>query len=294
MSLVTLTVGLPASGKSTWAKRQVATSYGKVVRVNMDDIRAMLGLPYSKEAEDLALRIQDQTILTAISQGKNVIVDNCHLTNNMPKRIKKALDGSAVFQVESFLDVTVEEAIHRDSLRSTSVGEDVIRNLAKHLSKTWRLTEEWMNDIKISPLYEPKPGSDAAVVFDIDGTLAKHVSRSPYDYSRVLFDETHEHVVRLLKMYWDSGYEVLIVSGRPDSCREDTETWLWMNDIQYSKLLMRKVFDGRDDREIKQEIFDNHIRDNYRVHMWFDDRNRVVNRMRKLGINVAQVAEGDF
>jgi len=294
MSLVTLTTGLPASGKSTWSRNQVEQSFGKTVRVNMDDIRAMVGLPYSKESEELALSIQDQAILTAVSKGKHVIVDNCHLTNNMPTRIKKILDGDVIFQVKSFLDVSVTESIARDSYRAKPVGPDVIKHLAKHLQKSWRLTEEWMNDIVISPLYEPVAGSEGAVVFDIDGTLAEHVARSPYDYSRVLTDKPFDHIVRLLKLYWEDNYEVLIVSGRPDSCREDTLAWLELHEIPYSQLFMRRAADKRDDRVVKQEIFDDYIRDDYRVHAWFDDRDRVVNRMRKLGINVLQVAPGAF
>lgn len=294
MTEITLTTGLPASGKTTWAKEQVKNSGGRIVRVNMDDIRAMLGLSYSKEAEDLALKIQEQSILTAMAAGKDVIVDNCHLTNNMPKRIKKAVDGSATFKVKDFTHISPQECARRDFEREKPVGATVISGLAQHLKKSWRLTEEWMNDIVISPWYEPVPGSDAAVVFDIDGTLAKHVSRSPYDYSRVLTDEPHDHIVRLLKMYWEEGYEILIVSGRPDSCAEDTFLWLKGCGIPFSEVFMRKAGDSRDDRVVKQEIFDTHIRDNYRVHMWFDDRDRVVNRMRKLGINVAQVAAGNF
>jgi hypothetical protein len=264
----------------------------------MDDIRAMLGLEYSKEAEELALSIQDQTILTAVSKGKNVIVDNCHLTKKMPERIKKVLDGSVVFQVTNFTHISAEDCINGDAWRARnglpSVGADVIKRMAKHLDKPWRLTEAWMNDIQISPWYEPVAGSDGAVVFDIDGTLAEHVARSPYDYSRVLTDAPHDHIVRLLKLYWEDNYEVLIVSGRPDSCRADTVQWLKKNGIPYTDLFMRKASDKRDDREVKQEIFDTHIRNDYRVHMWFDDRDRVVKRMRKLGINVAQVAEGNF
>ena len=39
---VILTVGLPASGKSTWAKEQVSQNPGQYKRVNKDDLRAML------------------------------------------------------------------------------------------------------------------------------------------------------------------------------------------------------------------------------------------------------------
>jgi hypothetical protein len=57
---------------------------------------------------------------------------------------------------------------------------------------------------------------------------------------------------------------------------------------------MRAAGDGRNDADVKQEMVDKHIRGRYNVLLWLDDRDRVVRRIRKLGIKVAQVAEGDF
>lgn len=292
---VILTYGLPASGKSTWAKEQVVNGEGKIIRINMDDIRAMLALPYSTKNENLAQKLQVEMLVAAVKAGKDVILDNTHITDTMPKAYKKALDGSVQFEVADFTDVPLDICLERDSLREKSVGTKVIKSMHQKLkSGKFVLTAEWMNDVKISPLYVPKPNSAAAVVFDIDGTLAKHVARSPYDYSRVITDEVFTHVLRVLYMHWNKGDKILIVSGREDSCREDTEKWFRMNNIPFDKLWMRKTGDTRDDREVKQEIFDTHIRDDYRVWGWYDDRNRVVNRMRAIGLNVFQVAPGDF
>jgi predicted kinase len=41
-SKVILCVGIPASGKTTWAKEQVKNGGGKWKRVNKDDLRAMV------------------------------------------------------------------------------------------------------------------------------------------------------------------------------------------------------------------------------------------------------------
>ena len=37
-----ITKGLPASGKSTWARQKVKESNGTLKRINKDDIRAMV------------------------------------------------------------------------------------------------------------------------------------------------------------------------------------------------------------------------------------------------------------
>jgi predicted kinase len=42
MLTVYFTIGLPASGKSTWAKNKVDQSPNSIKRVNKDELRAML------------------------------------------------------------------------------------------------------------------------------------------------------------------------------------------------------------------------------------------------------------
>jgi predicted kinase len=304
MQTITFTRGLPASGKSTWAKEQVVNGNGKIVRVNMDDIRSMLGLPYSVYAEELALRVQDQAILSAVKSGRDVIVDNTHIEKKMPTRIKKLFDGDVIFKIKDFTDVPLGHCLERDQQRvgSAHVGADVIRRMHARLQKV-SITEDWLNDVKLSPKLIHDPSIHQwAVVFDIDGTLAKHVSRSPYDYSRVLTDELFYEIAELTWTFKEEGYTVLIMSGRPGSVqiRKDTEQWLRERGVYFDALHMRgdnyanPEDDKRNDSDVKQEMVDQHIRGKYNVRLWFDDRDRVVRRLRKLGIKVAQVADGDF
>jgi predicted kinase len=302
---ITLCYGLPASGKSTWAIEQVKNSNGSIIRVNLDDLREMLGINPSandeatKELVKVMYILQDKAILAAVAAGKDVIVDNTHLNKSGPNRIKKLFDGDVVFKVQDFTHVTIDECINRDNFRRQDyvrfVGEKVIRDMAKQLQKPWRLTAEWLNDYEY-PLdpYIPDLDAPLAVVFDIDGTLAEHVARSPYDYDRLSTDKVFEEIKFLAQLYFDADYNVFIVSGRPDSHMVETEAWLYKNKIPFDELFMRRVSDKRDDRDVKHEIFNNEFRNKYNVELWVDDRNRVVNRMRKLGVKVAQVASGDF
>lgn len=57
---------------------------------------------------------------------------------------------------------------------------------------------------------------------------------------------------------------------------------------------MRPAGDSRKDAIVKREIFDQEIRDRWRVIGVFDDRQQVVRMWRALGLTVFQVAEGDF
>lgn len=305
MTDITLTYGLPASGKSTWARQMVGDSAGKILRVNMDDIRSMMGFghdsgpaPWSKELENIALDTQDKAILAAVKGGHDVIVDNTHIEQKMPKRIKRLFDGDVDFHVKDFTDVPVSVCIMQDKMRGGLVGEDVIRKMAGRLSRgSWKLTEEWMNDVTLSAPYSALESVPSALLVDIDGTLAEHVARSPYDYSRVLTDTPHGHIQQMVRYYKSHGFKIIIMSGRPDidKVRAETEEWLNKYAIPFDRLLMRPADRLTDnDADIKQDLFDKYVRNNYDVRFMLDDRNRVVQRMRKLGIKVLQVAEGDF
>lgn len=60
------------------------------------------------------------------------------------------------------------------------------------------------------------------------------------------------------------------------------------------ELHMRPAGDRRRDSIVKAELFDRHVRDQYRVLVVLDDRKQVVEMWRSLGLTCLQVAEGDF
>lgn len=65
MLTVTMLKGLPASGKSTWAKAEVERLNKKTVRVNKDDLRAMMGV-FDKVSERIVLELRDNLIAQSI------------------------------------------------------------------------------------------------------------------------------------------------------------------------------------------------------------------------------------
>lgn len=142
-----------------------------------------------------------------------------------------------------------------------------------------------------------------AVVFDIDGTLAKRGDRGIHDYDLVGEDTVHEDIKELAHIFYDQGFDILIVTGRPEkfkrngeliSCKDRTVAWLIHNKIPFDDIFMRTTGDFRSDAVIKPEIYHAHIKADYDVLYWIDDRDRVVEAMRDEGIRVLQVAPGNF
>ncbi|MCC6315090.1 MAG: polynucleotide kinase, partial [Thermomicrobiales bacterium] len=88
---------------------------------------------------------------------------------------------------------------------------------------------------------------------------------------------------------------VLLVSGREERWRPETERWLRRHDIAYDALYLRPTGDHRRDTIVKREIYERHIARRYRVRVVFEDRDQTVRLWRDdLGLPCFQVAWGAF
>ena len=147
----------------------------------------------------------------------------------------------------------------------------------------------------------------STVIFDLDGTLAlvdkrREIALKPngkinfdifYDPQYIELDEPNSFVIELAKMYKRDGYEIVIVSGRSDRTKEATERWLEKYGILYDRMIMRKRKNFTPDNELKERWLEKYLdRDDIRVVV--DDRQRVVDMWRRNGLNVFQVANGNF
>jgi predicted kinase len=304
MQTVTLTRGLPASGKTTAALKLVADSGGRTRRVNLDALRLMLddndgSVRNTREHEEVVLQVQDAAILAAVDAGFDAVLDNTHLVPRLPNRYKKLLATRDItFAVADFTDVPVEECIRRDAARDRPVGEALIRDMAKRLNAGRGITAERLNADRTPVAVEPSRPNwslPAAVLCDIDGTLALHAGlRGPYDMEQCESDLVNGPVASALAVYANTGDQVILLSGRQEEVRPHTERWLAAHGIRYDELWMRPAGDRRGDDIVKAELFDAHVRHRFAVrHVW-DDRDRVVALWRRMGLSCWQVAYGNF
>lgn len=134
-----------------------------------------------------------------------------------------------------------------------------------------------------------------AVVVDVDGTLClMDGGRGPYEYDKCGQDKANPAVVELVQVLEKAGYAIVLASGREDTCRRETVDWMLAHGVPFSELFMRAAKDYRDDREVKAEIYHEHIEEHYAVAFVLDDRDKVVTMWRELGLTCLQVAPGDF
>jgi len=280
MKKVYMTLGLPASGKTTWAKAKVDKKPNMIKRINKDDLRAMLDNSYwSKGNEKFVLEVRDSLIMAALDNGKHVIVDDTNLHPKHEIRIRELVKGLAEVEIVDFRHVTPEVCIERDRQRPNSVGEKVIRQMYM----------QFIAPPKPQPLYDPSRPD--IIICDLDGTLALLNGRSPYDASTCEQDLVNEPVRSILQR---SEHKVILVSGREARYKPQTQAWLAKHNIEFLELHMRPTGDSRQDSIVKCEIYEGLILPTYNVMYVLDDRDQVVDMWRSQGLTCLQVNYGDF
>jgi predicted kinase len=321
--------GIPACGKSTFAKNLLAKEPARWKRINRDDLRTMLddGV-FDRNREEFIRSVEHQLIQSAFRAGYDVIVDN---TTLVPQTLKKlhqvAQEFGDVKVIEYCFNVDVEECIKRNEKREgrARVPEKVIRDMAHAagLDRGRKLENREMyypprfsgESAVDSAGYDPTSKLPKAVICDLDGTLSLLNGRSPYDASNCDKDLPNLPVIEAVKALYSQGFQILFTSGREDKYREPTIRFIeqhvrvqvpvsWNEEsgpgpslttkvIDY-KLFMRPTGDQRKDAIVKRELFDENIRGKFNVVFAYDDRNQVVDAWREMGLACFQVAPGNF
>ena len=130
MSKFIICRGLPASGKSTWAKQWVLEDPEHRVRINQDDIRLMLGKYWVPSREKLVQEIQFNAIIEALNREFDVVIDNTNLNNKVLDQFNRLIRTFEDYEIEykDFFDTPLSVCIERDKNRDLQVTEKVIRS----------------------------------------------------------------------------------------------------------------------------------------------------------------------
>lgn len=305
-------VGLPASGKSSEAKLRLFD--GNVMRVNRDDIRAMLFARWKGRKEQVVTNIETEAIRSAVLEGYDIIIDDTNLNPSTQQKWKTlANELGVVLHTEDF-KTPVAECVSRDFMRSGSarVGRAVIENMALRYGRL-----------------EPLPTDKKVVIWDVDGTMADCLHRKTYlnvckncneteefhqapavneclefvpgkknhkiFYAKVNLDAPIQTVIDWNRSCHEAGYYNIVVSGRPtDLAGNATEAWLNMYGVKYNHMFMRAAGDFTDDTRVKQEILDRILQwiPKEQIAFTVDDRPRVVRMWKQNGIICYDVGEG--
>lgn len=285
MAKLTICRGLPASGKTTFA-RELVNSSGNTVRVNRDDLRAMcFNSKWTGKRERQIVKIEKALVAEALSEGYSVVIDDTNLSGaeQMWKDFGKSwVDVGVDVEVKDFTSVPLSTCIERDALRDKPVGPGVIYRMAGQAGLL------------------PWTGRPI-VICDIDGTVAnlnhrlKHLQKEPKNYEEffngVIFDAPYWEVIYQIQDLAKT-HDVVFVSGRPDTCSAATCEWLYSYRLPYVAVLMRRGGDHRPDDLIKEELLKFIPKD--KVVLVVDDRPRVISMWQRHGLNVQAVHQENW
>ena len=147
------------------------------------------------------------------------------------------------------------------------------------------------------------------IIFDLDGTLAdisvrRKLATKPtgtmdwdifLDPDNIKLDAPNDPVVKMAQLFAEDGFNIFIFSGRSDKTIHTTRSWLTRNSVPFHKLVMRDSVTHHfvPDDILKKDMLDKHV-DIDDVFFVVDDRQKVVDMWRSLGLKVFQVDKGDF
>jgi len=282
------TQGLPGSGKDYWCEQVMKEQPNVYKRINKDAIRFLLDFSvWSGSNEKFIVKARDVLIELALQNGKSVICTDTNFNLSHITRFKEIAEKyKAEFFIQDFTQVPFETCIERDRTRSASVGKGVILQM-------------WAKYLKPKPV-EYIEGLPDAIIMDLDGSLCIFGNANPYERN-FLEDKINPSLKMILewKRVAENKYpktELILVSGRKDIYRDQTEQWLKNNDVDYDFLYMRKTApEGQNepkDTIVKKEIYDTYINGKYNILGVFDDRPQVVRLWKSLGLFVFDVGDG--
>lgn len=144
----------------------------------------------------------------------------------------------------------------------------------------------------------------AAVIFDMDGTLADCSHRLHYvqgsgkkDWEKFFAgcaDDTPQNEIVRLAVELSFSNAILIASARPERLRKVTESWLKLYEIPYERIYLRKNDDRRTDGIVKSEMLKQMHNHGFEPWIVVDDRESAVAAWRDLGLTCLQCEEGRY
>lgn len=307
MPTITLMVGPPGSGKSTWSHSYVAFKAGhgqEAVRVSQDD----------QGKEDHMTLFNE-----SLAKGLNIVVDRMNFDKNQRNRYlepaRKAGYATRIVITHCPLATCLERCNARENHPTIKDSKTASQAVNFFFKSYERVSDDEADEVfRLGWI-----GNDApkAVICDLDGTLCnvehrRHFVRPPEGqkknwpafFAGIKDDTVNKACEELLTAMAWSGYKIVYCSGRSDNERKATVEWLNTHKLDKfeaeasylgpSPLYMRGRSDSRRDDVVKEIILDFEILTRFKPAFMIDDRDQVVAMWRRRGFTCLQIDYGDF
>ena len=294
MSKLIICRGIQGSGKSTFAKQWAEEDPTHRIRFNWDDMRNMMGKYWVPERENTGIMktLRVSFLEDMMLKGWDIIVDNMNLNPKdwefYESLVKVHNERSSTQYEVEYMDffTSVEECIRRDAMRPNPIGEAVIRATWKRY-RHFIVCKEIENKFYNMRTYDTNKRD--CIIADMDSTLCVNLTGRPFytdDWKeKLIYDTPLAGPISILRAQKMTGTcDILIVTGRKDEGREQTEEWLKTYNVPYDRLFMRGQNDYTKGDIFKENILNNIILPKYNVLFALEDDNKCVQMYRRNGL----------
>lgn len=285
-----LTIGIPGSGKSTWAKEFCKENYYK--EINRDDIRMdLFNLEFYNEYkmnrvnESLVTDRANYLIDLAKENNQNIVISDTNLNPKYQNILVKKLKDLG-YEVEfKLFDIEYFEAVKRCEKRT---DKPIPRKVIYDMYRRFMSCKE---NLGLWEKHTPNPKLPNAYIVDIDGTLADMTGvRGPFEWNKVHLDKPIQAVIDIVNMIYNTGNKIILLSGRDEVCRDLTIQWLHDNGVKFDELFMREKDSTEKDRYVKHRFYE-HLKNSYNILGVFDDRPQVALLWHDLGLPLFKIGD---
>ncbi len=132
---LTILIGIPGSGKTTYAKQHLLTN-ADICYVSSDDIREELfGDASVQKDPKRVFGIAYERTTAALDAGKDVVFDSTATTVTARRQLLNACAAHANSVRYIVLNTPLNECLRRNRLRDRQVPEEVIRRQYRNMSR---------------------------------------------------------------------------------------------------------------------------------------------------------------
>ena len=133
MAKLIVMVGVPGSGKSTYAKNH----FGKTAQILSSDAlrKELLGDENNQKQNDRVFAELYSRARNHLIAGKNVVIDGTNINVFERKRMLKHFEDLSVEKVAIVMNTAIEKCYQQNQQRERKVDESVIDMFAKNFEK---------------------------------------------------------------------------------------------------------------------------------------------------------------
>ncbi len=122
-----ITIGIPCAGKTSWAEQQLGYN-----NISINDLRSRVGSNYNDKQ---IIEMHDAFLHSAMGKQQNIILSDTNIDPSYRQQLTDKLKAAGYTVEYKLFDVTLDEALKRNSSRKVKVKEDIIINLYKQLKE---------------------------------------------------------------------------------------------------------------------------------------------------------------